>query len=69
MACKTCGRGSDSDYCFQHKPKKGLSSGIKPSLTSKKRLNVGKTIQKSSLFYKKLLDIFLDIPNNCYIFT
>jgi len=54
MACKTCGRGSDSDYCFQHKPKKGLSSGTKPSLSSRKRLSGGKTIQKSSLLSKKL---------------
>jgi hypothetical protein len=22
MKCKTCGKNSDSDYCFQHKPRK-----------------------------------------------
>jgi hypothetical protein len=54
MLCKTCGKNSDSDYCFQHKPRKGLSSGINPSLTSKKGFNGGKTIQKSSLLSKKL---------------
>jgi hypothetical protein len=25
--CKTCGKNSDSDYCFQHKPRKPLSTG------------------------------------------
>jgi hypothetical protein len=55
MKCKTCGKNSDSDYCFQHKPKKGLQqSRVNPSLTSKKGLNGGKTIQKSSLLSKKL---------------
>lgn len=55
MACKTCGKNSDSDYCFQHKPRKALQqSRVNPSLTSKKGLNGGKTIQKSSLLSKKL---------------
>lgn len=26
MKCKTCGRNSESEYCFQHKPKKPLPS-------------------------------------------
>lgn len=33
MKCKTCGRNCESDYCFQHKARKPLSSG--KGLTSK----------------------------------
>jgi hypothetical protein len=70
MNCKTCGKSCEKEYCFQHKPRTQLNQCVgKPSLSSKKRLSGGKSTQKSSLFYKKLLDIFLDIPNNCYIFT
>ena len=27
MKCKTCGKNSDKEYCFQHKPRKPLPSG------------------------------------------
>jgi hypothetical protein len=27
MKCKTCGKNSDSEYCFQHKARKPLSAG------------------------------------------
>jgi hypothetical protein len=27
MKCKTCGKNADSEYCFQHKSRKPLSSG------------------------------------------
>lgn len=27
MKCKTCGKNADSEYCFQHKPRKPLSIG------------------------------------------
>lgn len=27
MKCKTCGKNSDSEYCFQHKVRKPLSTG------------------------------------------
>lgn len=53
MKCKTCGKNSDGEYCFQHKPRKGLSSGKKPSLTTKKKVSDGKTHQ--------IREIFLDI--------
>lgn len=33
MTCKTCGKNSDGEYCFQHKPRKPLSTGR--GLTSK----------------------------------
>lgn len=50
MACKTCGKNSDSDYCFQHKPRKALQqSRIKPSLTTKKKDNDG-YIQQREMF-------------------
>jgi hypothetical protein len=53
--CKTCGKNSDSDYCFQHKPRTQLQQrGVKPTLSSKKGLSVGKSTQKSSLSCKKL---------------
>jgi hypothetical protein len=55
MKCKTCGKNSDGEYCFQHKPRKVLQqSRVNPSLTSKKGISGGKTIQKSSLLSKKL---------------
>jgi hypothetical protein len=50
MKCKTCGKNSDSDYCFQHKPRKQLQQrGIKPSLTTKKKDNDG-YIQQREMF-------------------
>ena len=59
MKCKTCGKNSDSDYCFQHKPRKALQqSGIKPSLTSKKGVSDG-YIQQREMF----LDIWKKRPH------
>jgi len=53
MACKTCGKNSDGDYCFQHKPRKQLQqSRIKPSLTAKKVVSDG---------YIQQREMFLDI--------
>jgi hypothetical protein len=50
MACKTCGKNSDGDYCFQHKPRKSLQQcGIKPSLTSKKGVS-DEYIQQREMF-------------------
>jgi len=50
MACKTCGKNSDGDYCFQHKPRKQLQqSRIKPSLTAKKVVSDG-YIQQREMF-------------------
>lgn len=50
MACKTCGKNSDSDYCFQHKPRKALQqSRLKPSLTPKKKDN-DRYIQQREMF-------------------
>ena len=63
MACKTCGKNSDGEYCFQHKPRKGLSSGIKPSFTSKKKVSDGKSHQMREMF----LDIWKKRPHKSEI--
>ena len=53
MKCKTCGKNSDGEYCFQHKPRKQLQQcGIKPSLTAKKVVSDG---------YIQQREMFLDI--------
>ena len=56
--CKTCGKNSDSEYCFQHKPRKQLQQGgKKPSLTAKKVVNDGKFHQMREfflLYWKKM---------------
>ena len=57
MKCKTCGKNSDSDYCFQHKPRTQLQRGGKPSLTTKKKVSDGKTHQMREfflLYWKKM---------------
>ncbi len=54
MKCKTCGRNSDSDYCFQHKPRTQLQRGNKPSLTAKKKVSDGKSHQMSVISNKKV---------------
>lgn len=60
--CKTCGKNSDSDYCFQHKPRTQLQQrGIKPSLTTKKKVSDGKTHQMREMF----LDIWKKRPHRC----
>ena len=50
MKCKTCGRNSEGDYCFQHKPRTQLQRGNKPSLTTKKKVSDGKTHQMREMF-------------------
>jgi hypothetical protein len=60
MKCKTCGKTSDGEYCFQHKPRKPLSSG--KGLTSRTiRMFTG--VQGAKSFEKSLLlrEMFLDI--------
>ena len=63
MKCKTCGKNSDGEYCFQHKPRKQLQqSGIKPSLTTKKKVSDGKSHQMSVISNKK----FNNVQNNVH---
>jgi hypothetical protein len=60
MKCKTCGKNSDSDYCFQHKTRKPLPSGR--GLTSKKMINSNnKAPQSNNDGYKLQIDMFLSI--------
>lgn len=42
MKCKTCGKNSEGEYCFQHKPRKPLSSSGKglSRISDKKAENV-----------------------------
>ena len=56
--CKTCGKGSDGEFCFQHKPRTPLKQcSITPSLTSKRKVNVGFTTQNLTSFVKKKVAI------------
>ena len=32
MKCKVCGRKSESEYCFRHKPRKPLAGSTQPAL-------------------------------------
>lgn len=51
MKCKTCGKNSEGEYCFQHKPRKPLQQrGSKPSLISKKGVNDGNIPQMKQFF-------------------
>ena len=46
MKCLVCGKNSDSEYCFQHKPRKQLATNKgfnKPTLTKKLKVSVGKS--------------------------
>lgn len=50
--CKTCGKGSDGEFCFQHKPRTQLKqSGIKPTLAPKKKVSVGHSEQAKLFLY------------------
>lgn len=47
MKCKTCGKNSDGEYCFQHKARKPLAqSRLKPTLTPKKGVSDGYMLQR-----------------------
>jgi 5-methylcytosine-specific restriction endonuclease McrA len=49
--CLTCGKNSESEFCFVHKPRKPLQQcRIKPSLTSKKGVSDGNIIQMKEFF-------------------
>jgi hypothetical protein len=52
MKCKTCGKNAESEYCFQHKPRKGLK-------TSSTLKNVKKSIDYRKIFDRN--DFFLQV--------
>ena len=59
MKCITCGKNSDSEYCFQHKPRKPLSSD--KGLTSRKSSIVSKKLDKSPSKFLEMRQFFLSI--------
>jgi len=58
MKCKTCGKNADSEYCFQHKSRKPLSSG---KGFSSKKTNIISKSDKSPEKRLEMLKVFLDI--------
>lgn len=52
MKCSVCGRNSESEFCFQHKPRKQLQQQrmINRSLSSKKRNSERNVIQMREFF-------------------
>jgi hypothetical protein len=59
MKCITCGKNSDSEYCFQHKPRKPLSDD--KGLTSRKSSIVSKKLDKSPSKFLEMRQFFLSI--------
>ena len=59
MKCKTCGKNSDGEYCFQHKARKPLPSGR--GLTSKKSSLSCKKLDKSPSKFLEMRQFFLSI--------
>jgi hypothetical protein len=47
--CKKCNNNCEGEYCFQHKPRKGLSSG-RPSLTAKSEDRIRKISEMREFF-------------------
>ena len=62
MKCKTCGKNADSEYCFQHKSRKPLSSTGK-GLTSKMSSLSSKKLDKSPSKFLEIRQFFLSIWN------
>jgi hypothetical protein len=61
VKCKTCGKNSDKEYCFQHKPRKPLSNNGK-GLTSK--MSVISSIKAKNVYndgHNQQRDMFMDI--------
>jgi hypothetical protein len=62
MNCKTCGKNSDSEYCFIHKARKPLPSSGR-GLTSKKSSIMSKKLDKSPSKFLEMRQFFLSIWN------
>lgn len=64
MKCKTCGKNSESEFCFIHKPKKPLQSGKGFSTTKLNMVrNKLKKSQNNSEQISKMQEFFLLIWN------
>lgn len=48
--CKTCGKNSESDYCFQHKPRKALANNGKGLSKTKKSNDEPYVMQMQEFF-------------------
>jgi len=61
MKCKTCGKNSDGEYCFQHKPRKPLSSGR--GLTSRMFVISNKKFNnvQNNVHFTEMREFFLSI--------
>jgi hypothetical protein len=69
MKCKTCGKNSDSEYCFAHKSRKPLSSSGK-GLTSKMSgisYNKAKNVHNNGYIIQRefFLSIWKKRPHRC----
>jgi hypothetical protein len=62
MKCKTCGKNSDGEYCFQHKPRKPLSSTGK-GLTSRTSVISNKKFNnvQNNVHFTEMREFFLSI--------
>lgn len=50
--CKTCGKGSDGEFCFQHKSRTQLKqSRITPTKSTVKHNTVGVSVQRQLFLY------------------
>jgi 5-methylcytosine-specific restriction endonuclease McrA len=50
MKCKTCGKNSESEFCFQHKPRKPLPSGKGFSTVKLNKLDKSPSFDMKSFF-------------------
>ena len=50
MKCKTCGKNSESEYCFQHKPRKALKSVKFTTVKRKTSDNSAQILQMQEFF-------------------
>jgi hypothetical protein len=59
MKCKTCGKNSDGEYCFQHKVRKPLSSG--KGFSNKKSSLLSQKLDKSPSKFLEMRQFFLSV--------
>lgn len=50
MKCKTCGKNAESEYCFQHKPRKGFKKVVHTLKTVKKSIDYRKILDRNDFF-------------------
>ena len=61
MACKTCGKNCEKEYCFTHKPKKPLSSG--KGFSNKKSSLLSQKLDKTPSKFLEMRQFFLSVWN------